>query len=526
MQDDENGAGLTRTVYEAVARPELFEDILADVARTIESGNAQRLQPIRPAFARAYDTLSRLSLSEPTHDGSAALRFLLSAEGTVLDVSATAASELIVAPGMALADLLAPAARESFERVARRDVAQSMIAAPLLEYGKPVLLLLRAASDKWVEATAMLVRWQPEADAALREGFALSAAEADIVRLLFDGASPKEIAIRRSRSIETIRSQIRSILGKTGVRGLTDLTHLAYALVTSAERAQTSDMGHRRIVRLADGRGYDVSVTGPRNGEPLLFLHGCLGGRRLPAVAREALQDRCLIAPGRPGHGQTDRLQEKELDPCGVCRDLIDVLDRLGVPTTDILAYDTGVAFALTLAQMAPDRIGRVSVVSAVPPMPGLRDLMSLPLQQRVFPLIVRSSREAATYLARLGGERLLRDGPSRFAGTVFAGAPVDLDACMADTEVSELFWRGHAWHVEQGPHGFVSDMALVASDWAASLSELTTPVTFIHGERDTSAPLKLIENLRQRTGGQIRLVKDRGHALLHAGPADWSALI
>jgi DNA-binding CsgD family transcriptional regulator len=51
----------------------------------------------------------------------------------------------------------------------------------------------------------------------LLQDLGLTGAEADIARLLADGMTLREIAIRRGVSFETVRSQIKSIRGKLGV---------------------------------------------------------------------------------------------------------------------------------------------------------------------------------------------------------------------------------------------------------------------------------------------------------------------
>jgi DNA-binding CsgD family transcriptional regulator len=51
---------------------------------------------------------------------------------------------------------------------------------------------------------------------ALAATTSLTRAEAQVLRLLIAGASTRDIALRRQTSVHTVRSQINSILGKTG----------------------------------------------------------------------------------------------------------------------------------------------------------------------------------------------------------------------------------------------------------------------------------------------------------------------
>lgn len=60
----------------------------------------------------------------------------------------------------------------------------------------------------------------------VRAAFGLTPAEVDVVAALCDGKSPDEIAIERGVSIDTIRSQIRGLLVKTGARRQPELVAL------------------------------------------------------------------------------------------------------------------------------------------------------------------------------------------------------------------------------------------------------------------------------------------------------------
>ncbi len=51
----------------------------------------------------------------------------------------------------------------------------------------------------------------------------LSPAEADVVRRLSEGLSPKEIARRNDVALSTVRTQLRCVRTKTGARNITDL---------------------------------------------------------------------------------------------------------------------------------------------------------------------------------------------------------------------------------------------------------------------------------------------------------------
>lgn len=90
--------------------------------------------------------------------------------------------------------------------------------------------------------------WRPLADcAALRQVFGFSEAEAQVARELVCGARPKVIAAKRNVAESTVRSQIREVFDKAGVRGIADL-----ARVLSAVPALDVDVEEQRAAREDD----------------------------------------------------------------------------------------------------------------------------------------------------------------------------------------------------------------------------------------------------------------------------------
>ena len=69
-------------------------------------------------------------------------------------------------------------------------------------------------------------------DRLLQRLFGLTSSEAELARLLIAGATPQEAAGRRGVRITTVRSQITSILTKTGARRLTEAVALLCTLAS------------------------------------------------------------------------------------------------------------------------------------------------------------------------------------------------------------------------------------------------------------------------------------------------------
>ncbi|WP_299953850.1 alpha/beta fold hydrolase [uncultured Roseobacter sp.] len=502
-----------------------FDDLLPKVAELAERGDKSGLDRMTASF----DALvARLELAVDGWRGAEIIPFVVRPNGRVARMTAAAADGLILSPGDDLMALLNTAGRTTFETVVADGGPERLISARILPEERTALVGIKR-TETGVLARALITFWRPEIGEALRRDFLLSETETEVARALFEGLRAKVIAEIRGRSTETIRSQVKAIFQKTNVSNVLELAHIIYGLnAHPSVGAPVSAVVRSGEARVWHGSQWPVDVfcDGSPDGKPLLFMHGCLGGCRFVARARDRLASRFVIAPGRPNHGRTPETGSNwRRGPEVAAQQALSVLDSAGVRKTDLISYDIGAAGALTLAAMAPERIERVLIISCLPPMPNLSDLMAIPQQQRVFPVLSRISMRAGKALARLGGERLLEGGPEAFGSIVFAGSQADTAACK-DPRVSEQFWRGHGWHTIQGPDGFFFDAALAGTAWHETLCDLSVPVTFLHGEDDASAPLSKVNSLASHVGGTVVPVPRIGHTLVHSRPELWLDLL
>jgi 2-succinyl-6-hydroxy-2,4-cyclohexadiene-1-carboxylate synthase len=114
-----------------------------------------------------------------------------------------------------------------------------------------------------------------------------------------------------------------------------------------------------------------VHVEHDGAGPPLLLLHGFTGSARSWDAVRAPLRQHArLIVPDLVGHGQSpapDDTSAYTLDACA--RDLLGLLDGLGVERAHVLGYSMGGRVALHLAVSAPERVQSLLLESASPGM-------------------------------------------------------------------------------------------------------------------------------------------------------------
>lgn len=131
----------------------------------------------------------------------------------------------------------------------------------------------------------------------------------------------------------------------------------------------TDIAGIRSSMVTANGLRMRVTETG--TGRPVLMLHGFPQSSREWAPVMAALSDRArLIAPDLRGAGETDA-PISGYDSETVQRDVIALLDELGLEQVDLVAHDWGAIVGFDLCLTHPERVRRYVAIAV--PAPYLR---------------------------------------------------------------------------------------------------------------------------------------------------------
>ncbi len=109
-------------------------------------------------------------------------------------------------------------------------------------------------------------------------------------------------------------------------------------------------------VRVSDGDALDVWVLG--EGTPVVFVHGAVTRDLLVPLADELIRrgDHQVIHYGRRGHGGRG-LPAEAADVTGQARDILAILDALGISRAHVAGHSFGAYIAMEIATRAPDRV-------------------------------------------------------------------------------------------------------------------------------------------------------------------------
>lgn len=153
----------------------------------------------------------------------------------------------------------------------------------------------------------------------------------------------------------------------------------------------------QQAVALSTGVTLNVATVGPRDGEPIVFLHGFPESHRTWRHQIAALSDRHFcIAPDQRGFGKSDKPQEVERYTTDkLIADIFALADAFDIDRFTLAGHDWGGAIAWGAALGRPDRVARLIIANAPHPFLFRKALIEDP-EQRAASQYMRAFRDTA----------------------------------------------------------------------------------------------------------------------------------
>lgn len=356
--------------------------------------------------------------------------------------------------------------------------------------------------------------WRKSAEAVLVQAFHLTDAEAKVLMAFLDGASLRDIAAERGRSLTTVRTQLQTVMSKMGVQTQAELMRNAFALsqflgeIDAIAEVATHPHRRRAEVLRPGGRTLELVLSGDLSGQPVIFLSD-VTQFTFPAVmeARFKAAGLCVISLCRPGAGTTSPpLAGSSYEAC-LAGDIIAVLGQLGRPRAKLMAHSLSSAIACRLGALLSEHISEVVIIAALIPRPFLKasninspwaSALHAAMDQspKLFALMVQAGVRAWKVL---GTRRFVALQLGRYAPDVALAARPEIDAEFA---------AAMAMTVKQGNEALAQDLQTAMGDWSAWVSDCPVPMTLIHGENDPGANIKDVRDFARAFDGKLQLIE------------------
>ena len=513
--------------------------------RAVDSGRGGDLENLSRHFYMGFRLLEELGRTDPeaeARDGgyrAGAASFLLDGQGRIVWYNSAASRHFGLRRISRIADV--PMWSRSRSELAR--LLDALRAGDEPGRARTVLRLFSGSADKTlfmlaemiengengrlIQVTQVLSGWHESVERMLADSFGLSEAETSIAGLLVEGADIAEIARRRASSVNTVRTQIKALLAKTGLNSRVDLVRILVALAAAADDAGARQ-GHVRLGRTTrfrqrNGRNVPFHRFGPENGRPFVFFHGMLDGCDLSARTVDLLHRHAitLFAPERPFFGSAAGDDGPiETAPERFARDVEDLLDHLGLARAGLVGHMAGSVYAFAAAARLGRRAEAIISVAGGVPIVSPKQFATMSPRQRLIAHTARHTPKLLPFVLRAGIRQLDCGGEERFMHALYREAPADL-ATITDPETRNIISAGYHFTVSQGHRAFEIDSYHVVRDWSARVDASAAPVLLIHGRNDPVVSIDSVERFARRLGERARLIieEDAGQLLLYRNP-------
>lgn len=351
-----------------------------------------------------------------------------------------------------------------------------------------IVVLLKGCSPHWCE----------QGTAIVKDAFDLTETELAVLRMLCDGLTGKEIADARGRSVETIKKQINSLLGKTGMHSQGHIIQLVTSILHVCKPTPTlaaKDVGRWRAKRsfitkiehdLGDDRHLSALHYGRIGGFPILLLHG----NTQPSVTEQSAELTAdaglqIIAPFKPGMGGTSPYAHG-FAPAAYIEDCLALLDRLSIERCPVAGVTMDGHYAVEAALRHGERVSAVGCINTGAPLSGDDAFQRMPESPRRTLVVARDEPDMllTPYSIAAHAFASTDEGRDMVFRLAYQDAPADI-AALHCPQVRAAAVRDLAF-VMSDPRGTVEDLAYWMRDWTAPVLTASErhAIHYLHGEQ------------------------------------------
>ncbi|MFK5978482.1 MAG: alpha/beta fold hydrolase [Rhizobiaceae bacterium] len=558
---------LITEIYEVVLKPERFDQFmmlwdehismalsdLDDLKKTPPNRNLLDDPELEAHFKRAYEILEKLgregsgaATPQSYSEQNAYPTFFVAKNGRIIDANSAAMD--IIGYAKNLVDIAQHTECGDYKKlkklVSKLESPQSLEQVSVLrmnvvtkdngENKSEHLFLAKPMKFQREGPTllciyAMNIVWSDDLRNVLLDAFSMTGSEMEIAEGLCSGKSLAQISIERNRSIHTIRTQVKSLIQKSGTSSQSDLVRVILTLASfgNAKDQQNNlslkrlDAGQRIEIKVGNNLIMPVHIIGPEDGRPVLFLHGMLDGAAVSKAVGIMLQrlNIKLVAPTRPSFGDCPPAYNIATAPEEFAHDLKLIMDELNIKSAPIIGHMAGSIYAFAAAAMLKHRISAIISVSGGVPIKSVQQFKLMSPRQRIVAWTARFTPALLPSILRSGISQIDSGDEEYFMNALFVEDTCDRRA-TENLNIRAAIHAGYRFAVAQGHRAFEVDSRHVTRDWSSYVEATRQPVTLLHGVHD---PVVAIDTVRDFacTHDRFELIEhdDAGQLIFYQKP-------
>jgi pimeloyl-ACP methyl ester carboxylesterase len=272
-----------------------------------------------------------------------------------------------------------------------------------------------------------------------------------------------------------------------------------------------------RQLRLSDGRTLGYDEFGDPEGSPVLFFHG-FGSSRVVRHPDDEIATQLgarVIAVDRPGIGISTRQPNRRVTDWP--RDVVELLDRLGIERCSIVAWSGGGPYALACGWQTPERLRVIGLISAPAPLSGVPG--SSGYTWRRHRAMSRTADHApwVIALAMWRWSRQQRSDPAKQLDEAIEGMIEADRVILGDPALRAVMIANAAEMYRQGNGGIYDEALCLARPWGFPVAGVAVPVRIWHGAHDKVVPVGMGKYIERTVPGAIAtFYRQEGHHFVY----------
>lgn len=531
--------------YDAPAQPERFEALMEAAKAYFFDDAEAALTPDSAHFA-AFDArlAPHIARIQALLDGAGAARSIAAPESAAYGRFVLAAGGRVIAGNDAARAFLSAEfpcgidalnldyqSRKRLSGALAGDAEASAIIRLVNETGDgggAIAFCQRAGEggESRLEISLSHIAWTDEIIAQVGRALGLTEAEADVLYGLVEGQSQAEIAHARTRALDTVKSQAKSILRKSGCTRMSDVVQLAVStafLLGASGRAAPTRAAAARVetplfLDVGGGRELGYYVHGAPRGAPVVYFHGSLQGPFFRQSFVDGLKALgvTLYGPSRPGFGATSPAGKGLSFDEATVNDVERLFDHEGLNDVLFLVQHGGVSHAYRAAARLGDRVKGLVMIGGGVPIDEKTHVPHMDRYTRIAAAAVKHAPAMMELISRIAISVYRRRGYRDFLKDYFACSPADL-AALGEPELYSIMEKGLDHLIGQGPKTFVIDGASQMADWRADFERVNARTFWLHAEDDPILPVRFVRDwVTSRTNHPVETAPEGGYNFIH----------
>lgn len=383
------------------------------------------------------------------------------------------------------------------------------------------------------EITFFLFSWDLASLTEFRDQFDLTKTETIVLALILNGKSQNEIAEERSRSLDTIKVQVRALLKKTHCTKSTELVRqvmgyqiLRLALESNVNNSKTAHEipmhpTHSDQTIFFEGRKLQVNQFGPTNGRPVVLVHGLIWGPYVtPSILRLLHSKNInLIAPFRAGFGGSSPPKSWSDFDITVVDDYIEIIRQFCTSKPVVVAHQGGTSHGCRIAAQLGDQAAGLMILSGGVPIEDVLHLEHMNVMTRIGAVACRYAPSIMETVMRAGIHVWRQRGPEKFLEQILSNSSADI-ATLKDVECRTVMVQGALNMISQGSKTSVHDGMAAMAKWTTDYDAVRCQIKWLHGADDPVIAPKSIEYfLKNRQPVDLTVIEGAGVSLLYSHP-------